>query len=107
MNCSRVVSGRDSTKVARTKVGADAPIDRVPYPLRVVPDVKKLCTELKVRAALFAEEEVLEKGNIPVVAAGAAHTIVPFVAPGPWRWHAKDRSVKPFLNRVRVDPSDR
>ena len=101
---SRIVGGRDSTKVARTKVGADvAPIDAIPYPLRVVPDVKKLCTELKVRSALFAEEEVLEEGNIPVVAARAAHTIMRCVSPGAWRWHAKNGSIKPFLNCMRVD----
>ncbi len=56
----RVVGGGDSAEVTRAVVGADAAIQSVTDPLRVIPNIEELRAELEVGAAILVEREVLE-----------------------------------------------
>ena len=66
-----VIGRFDLAEVARTVVVAHATVLRAGVKLCVVPDVEELRAELDVAAAGFAEYEVLEKGDVPVVTARA------------------------------------
>ena len=76
------MGGGDGAEVTRTVVGADTTIKGVAYPLWMVPNVEKFRAELKIGAAFFAENEILEKRDVPVIPARAAHRVSGFVAPG-------------------------
>src|SRR5579859_185859 len=83
LDCSGVISRGNCTEVARAEVGADAAVQSVANPLRVVPNVEVFGAELEKGAVLFVEEEVFEKRDIPIVAARAANTVMRFATPGP------------------------
>jgi len=104
LDCPGVIGRRDRAEVARSIVRADGKgkAQSVPNPLRVVPNVEEFGAELQPRTALFVEEEVFEKREIPIVAAGAANAVMRFVTPGPWGWHGIDRSVEPLLDGMGV-----
>src|SRR5215469_3069504 len=68
----------------------------------MVPKVKELRAELEIGSSLPAEDEVLEQRYIPIVATGAADTIMRFIAPSPRGWHRKDRSIEPLFDRMRI-----
>jgi hypothetical protein len=64
VDCSGVIGRRDGTEVAGAVVAADAPVQGVANPLRVVPNVEEFRAELEFGAAFFVEEKVLEEGNV-------------------------------------------
>jgi hypothetical protein len=64
LDCSGVIGRRDGTEVAGAVVAADAPVQGVANPLRVVPNVEEFRAELEFGAAFFVEEKVLEEGNV-------------------------------------------
>jgi hypothetical protein len=69
----------------------------------VVQEIKELGSELEIAATVFLEGEVFEQRDVPIVAAGAAHTVMRFVAPGPRSWHGENRSIEPiFQDTVKV-----
>src|ERR1017187_6725320 len=103
LDCPGVIGRRDGTEVARAVVGADAAVQGVANPLRVVPNVEEFRAELETGAVLFVAEEVFEKRDIPIVAARAANTVMRFVTPGPWGWHGKDGRVKPLVDGMGVN----
>ena len=107
----------DGAEVTCAVVSANAAIEGVTDPLRMVPNVEELRTELEIGTALFVEYEVLEEREVPVVAAGAAHSIVWFVAPGSRGRHGDSFSVAETRNQdtrhlyefgpYRLDPNER
>jgi hypothetical protein len=103
LDCPGVISRRDGTEVARAVVGADAAVQGVANPLRVVPNVEEFRAELETGPVLFVEQEVFEKRDIPIVAARAANTVMRLVTPGPWGWHGKDGCVKPLVDSMGVN----
>src|SRR4029077_7206817 len=50
--------------------------------LGVIPGVERLGAELQTAATSFAEDEALEQGDVPVVAAGATRYVVAQVSEG-------------------------
>src|SRR5277367_4430564 len=81
LNDARIVGTGHLAKVTGPEVSANAAVEGVADELGMVPDVEELGAELEITAARFAEHEVLEEGNIPVVATGAPHRIAGGVAP--------------------------
>ena len=66
---SRIVSVGDRAKVAGSQRGADAAVLDVTFKLSVIPGVEALGAQLKPGAAILAEDEALEQGQVPVVTA--------------------------------------
>ena len=54
LNRPRIIGGRDSTKVARTKIAADATVQSIPDPLRMVPNIEELCAKLEIGVTVTA-----------------------------------------------------
>ena len=105
LNRARVIGGCDGAEVIRTVISAYAAVERVTHPLRVVPKVEELRTELEIGAAVLIKEEVLEQRYVPIVAPRAAHAVMRLVAPSSRGWRGKDRGIEPFLNGMRIHHS--
>src|ERR1700730_5440027 len=72
------VEGRgELAEVTRAEVGTGL------VELGVIPDVERFGAEFQAAASRFAEDEALEQGDVPVVAAGATRSVVTEVAEGP------------------------
>src|SRR6516162_7968206 len=103
---ARVVSRFDLAEVPCTEVVADATVLGTGVELSVIPDVKELRAELEVAAASFTEHEVLEEGDVPVVAAGANDGVPSCVAPAVGTCGARrcrvNRGVEPFRYGVWI-----
>ena len=106
---SRVVGGCHLSKVAldgailvvSIEGGADV------LELRVVPGVKGFQAQFKTAATSFADHEVLEQGNVPVVAAGPTQSIVAESSPSAGCREGELRTclgsgVEPLPDRVRI-----
>lgn len=106
---SRVERGGDLSEIAVVHGSADV------LKLRVVEDVEALCPELDLAASFLAEDEALEQGQVPVVAAGSLQRVQAQVAPLPDGWGAERtfrpgpiragdlwRGVEPVVHRARI-----
>src|SRR5439155_26657480 len=100
LNDARIVSVLDLTEVACAEVVADSVVQSVALELCMVPQVEELRAKLKVAPSLFAEHEVLEQGNIPILATWPTDGVAFSVAPAVWSADANrrrvDRGVEPF-----------
>ena len=68
----------------------------------MVPEVEELGSELEIAAPRFAEHEVLEEGNVPVLTSRATDGVSRRVAPGAGSRVRIDRGIGPFGNRMGI-----
>lgn len=85
---------RNVSEIARAEAGTD-PLARTgssltrSSELRVVPGVEALRPELDTAAARFAEDELLEEREIPVLPTRGADGTIFEIAPSACRWRGK------------------
>jgi len=82
------------SEITRAKTGTDPlslarPALTSPSKLRVVPGVEALCPELYPAATRFAEHELLEQGEIPVVTTRTTDSTIGEIAPSARSWCRK------------------
>jgi len=99
---SRIKGTSDSAKIPRSLVKADAAVIDIALELGMVPGIEGLRPELNAAASLRAQDKILQKGKVPVVAARATQRIKSQISICSRGRRRKYRWIKPFGRRLGI-----
>src|SRR5580698_7556176 len=110
----RVKCRSDSAEVTGALVHADTSVVGVALELSMVPGVEGLKAKLDAAATGFADDEILEERQIPVVATRTAQRVEPQIpiaicarATRSARWTRKNCRIEPLVDGLRVRDAPR